>query len=324
MITHLVRISMLLQALTYTCDQIRGIEDADDSEITPKFAVAIQQICNEPPASAFVINLDITRRAIAIVEYFNLNKMVLSSYSIDPTGTFDEAFAKVCDNRPMASMVAVRFSTICTKILRFMRKAMQIQYSVFTGTKLGNGNLNRTETNKVFKQLEELRLGTVSIVSANNSHKVPYFHRISANELTNRIELGQILQDMGLNLQEVINNFIASEEREADLSTQSIKRDNSQMSGRDLVSPPNKKNKKSVLKKSISASTSSLIKKKTDISNNISQSQESHNISAPITANQSSHSSGIASASGSSMSIPDNEILENEEDLESDETESLP
>ncbi len=67
---------------------------------------------------------------------------------------------------------------------------------------------------------------------------------------------------MGLSLQEVINNFIASEEREADLSTQSIKRDNSQMSGRDLVSPPNKKNKKSVLKKSISASTSSLIKKK--------------------------------------------------------------
>jgi len=308
---------MLLQALTFTCNQIRGFEDANDSEITPKFADSIQQLCNEPPATAFIINLDITRRAKAIVEYFNLNKMILSSYSVDPLGSFDDAFAKVCDSRPMASAVAVRFSTISTKILRFMRKAMMMQNSVFTGSKLGNGNLNRTETNEVFNHLQELRLGTVSIISANNSHKVPYFHRISANELTNRIELGQIIQDMGLNLQEVINNFVAGEEREEDVSTQSNqKRDNSQMSGHDLESPPSKKSKTKTLKKSVSASTSSLLKSKTNENkiSNTSQIQETHNSSAPTSSNMSntSQSSGIGSSSGSTVSIPENELLDNE------------
>jgi len=30
MITHLVRLAMILQSLSYACSQIRGLEDADD------------------------------------------------------------------------------------------------------------------------------------------------------------------------------------------------------------------------------------------------------------------------------------------------------
>jgi len=63
------------------------------------------------------------------------------------------------------------------------------------------------EVNEVFKNLENLQLGYQEIETANNSHKVNWFYRVSAHQVIENPEIGQVLIDLGLNLKQVIKTL---------------------------------------------------------------------------------------------------------------------
>ncbi len=138
---------------------------------------------------------------------------------------------------------------------------------------------------------------------------------------------------MGLNLQEVINNFIAGEQAnendsQLSLSSQSSKRDNSQMSSQGFEPPANKMRKKTLNKKPISASTGNLPKlnnaSKTTItlphsalnSPNTSASSYSSSNSRENSSNiNSNHSSGISINSDTEAMVYENDEMESDANL---------
>ena len=206
-LTHLVRIAMAFKAMEVAAETIKDCPDVAAFDLTVEFAKKANELSLKLPSTAFIIDEPTVTRAVNLVEYFNLNKLILCSYQVDPDGTFTEAFEKICEQKPSHHILSTRFATVPPKILRFMRKVFSIEQEKINATILANGNLNVTECNIVFSNLEQLGLGTQIVETANNSHRVNWFLRIKANQIMADESLGQILIDMGLTLKTVIKTL---------------------------------------------------------------------------------------------------------------------
>jgi len=203
---------MCLKALNVACLLINSLEDADNEIITANFANQCLEIVNNMGADAFIIELDIIRRAKKLLDYFNMNKLILSSYMVDPYCSFDEAFDKICELRPRNEHLSPYFASLPAKTRRFMKRAFQIPHTKFNASVLSFNNLNVEEAVHIFNQLEQLQLGNTFDDKAKNKMHVNYFRRCSSNDLISRPELGANILGMGLNLTEVIQLLQQTEE----------------------------------------------------------------------------------------------------------------
>jgi len=198
---------MILQSIEFAVESLNSLIDSGSSEITHDFAKAANEIIENIPASAFIISKATTERGIKLIEYFNINKLILCSYQIEPDSTFEQAFVRIYEQRPQQLLLSTRFSSYNSKIIKYMRKVFSIEQSRINSSILANGNLSVAEVNEVFKNLENLQLGYQEIETANNSHKVNWFYRVSAHQVIENPEIGQVLIDLGLNLKQVIKTL---------------------------------------------------------------------------------------------------------------------
>jgi hypothetical protein len=203
---------MCLKALNVACLLINDIEDSDNEIITASFANRCLEIVNNMGADSFIIELDIIRRAKKLLDYFNMNKLILSSYMVDPYCSFDEAFDKICELRPRNEHLSPYFASLPAKTRRFMKRAFQIPHTKFNASVLSFNNLNVEEALHIFNQLEQLQLGNTFDDKAKNKMQVHYFKRCTSNDLIARPELGANILGMGLNLTEVIELLQQTEE----------------------------------------------------------------------------------------------------------------
>lgn len=214
-LTHLVRLCMMLKTLNVACTKLLGTVDSTKLDITPEFYGVCVQLADTIEPSAFVIEADLVERAKRFLDYFNLNKLILSSYSIDPTGSFDQAFEKICENRPNQLAVTVQFCSLPSKTLRFMKKAFQVTFSKFNASRLSGNNLLADEARDIFNRLQNLELGSIMTEkNERNNQTVTYFKRVKAATIRQRPDLGQLILDMGLNLTNVLELLEETEERE--------------------------------------------------------------------------------------------------------------
>ena len=163
--THLFRLAMTIRALEYACITIEGFDDSAADEITDIFAEKCRIAAENVPNEAFIIDLETANVAKRLVDYFNMNKLLLSSYQIDSYSSFDVAFQKIVDNRPIINVPAIRFAQIPPVILRYMKRAFEINVNKFNVHTLSSNNLNLKQAKQVFDQLVSLNLGSIKRVS---------------------------------------------------------------------------------------------------------------------------------------------------------------
>lgn len=211
-ITLMVRLAMCIKALKTAVISISNLPNVDNDNITPQFAKACEELILTLPAQTFIIDVDTVRRAKKLLDYFNLNKLILSSYAIDPYGSFDEAFDKICEVRPKIEYLSPYFASLNSKIRRFMKRAFQIKATKMNASKLSFNNLNCEEAQFVFNELEQMQLGRISNNQAKNKLWVNYFTRCSSHDLLNNPQLGENILGMGLNLTAVIEILQETEE----------------------------------------------------------------------------------------------------------------
>ncbi len=214
-LTHLVRISMMLQALTTATTTLLGLPDSTERNLTDTFVRECNKTIENLPSSAFIITADIVSRSKRLVDFFNMNKLILSSYSVEPTSSFDEAFDKICEGRPRLTTISAHFSTFSSKSLRFMRKAFEVTFSKFNASKLSSNNLSVEEAIEIFTCLANHELGIITLEKNNkNNLTVTYFTRTTAENIRTSSSLGQTILDMGLNLTTVLELLDETEARE--------------------------------------------------------------------------------------------------------------
>ena len=215
-LTQEVRLCMIIQSLNFAIETIHEFNDSNHStDITQAFAIQCNQLIANINPEAFIVSLEIATMARNMVDYFNLNKLVLCSYPVDPELTFNDAYQKILNDRPNFKAISVQFENYPPKVLHWMKKAMLADVSSFNASRLSQGNLKKEECDIVFHHLTDLLLGQSKIVKANNQHSVNIFTRIKSIELKQSSDLGQTIQDMGLNLKEVIKNLEDVESTEA-------------------------------------------------------------------------------------------------------------
>jgi hypothetical protein len=206
----------MLQALNVASISLIGLPDITAPEITQNFANACNAKVDKLEQSAFIITADIVKRSKRMLDFFNMHKLVLSSYPVDATGTFDEAFTKICEARPHQTTISAHFSTLATKTLRFMKRAFEVSISQFNASKLSANNLSCEEALDIFTRLANLELGVISSKkNPKNNLSVTTFTRVSSTTIRSRPDLGQLLMDMGLNLTTVLATLAETEAKEA-------------------------------------------------------------------------------------------------------------
>jgi hypothetical protein len=203
--TQLSRLCMMIQALTYACEVLVGQIDANSEDLTNDFVTAATILANNAPNEAFVINEDIMQRCVKLNNYFNMHKMVLSGYAVDPTGTYEAAIEKILSGKKSKLSLPEYLIDIPKKVLSLMKKAFQIVCTHLTAGKLDRNNTSVQEANEVFVKLEELGLGKQELYTGNNNIACNSFVRITSEQLRQSQEHCQIIVDLGLDIAETLN-----------------------------------------------------------------------------------------------------------------------
>ena len=240
---------MILKSLSVAVKLLTNVIDKADINLTKEFTKECEKIVQKINSDEFNVELSVVKQSIALAEYFNINKLILSSYQVDPSLSFQEILNKILDNYQSMYSMSQRFATIDSKILSYIKKAVLMKCSVITHIKLGNGNIKLKETKLVFEKLVELKLGKCESTISANFKSINFFKKIKSEELKTNPEIGMTIQELGLNLNEVIQIFKLTEETEeienskdlrANLKRQNETRENSE-------SPSNKISKISYL-----------------------------------------------------------------------------
>jgi hypothetical protein len=226
---------MILKAFTVACDSLVGVQHANEDELTPEFERLVKELTNQPIEDHFIIDSVIANQALGFVHYFNTNKLLLATYSIDPLENFDNIFERICKDQSTKLQVAGPFAAIEQKKINLMRKIIMMDQSRLPTAKISNGNIASSLIEEVMEILQQHRLGTVSIEQANNHLNTRVFYKIKHTILSQSIELGELIGNLGLPIQGVLDHMLLTEQREAGITTtHNKKRD------RDSFSDPTK------------------------------------------------------------------------------------
>lgn len=156
----MLRLSVIIQALDFASNALKNVTDRANDEITETFIIEAKNIARNIPSTAFIIDETTLKLARRLTEYFNLNKLILCSYNVEPTSTFDDAYIRLINSRPKPSNeVATKFLTYSKQVIRHMTKVLKLKSTKINAAILSNGNLPIEKVNEIFKNLEDLNLG---------------------------------------------------------------------------------------------------------------------------------------------------------------------
>lgn len=211
----IVRMAAILKSLEFASNILTGVADVSEPTITPEFMRNASRIANSVNGDAFIIDADILFRAKKFVDTLNLTKLVLASYSVNPVGTFEDAYLKVINKKRMAVTVDMEFLSLNNTIFGKMKKVFEFDFSQISAGSFPKGNTTVHEANEVFQNLDELQLGRQQVLTHPGNHlRVNYFFRIKSYDLLANKTAGQNLMRMGLDFDRVLNVLKTTEEKE--------------------------------------------------------------------------------------------------------------
>lgn len=120
--THMTRFCLILQAISCTTNLLKQFPASNSEKLTNEIQAAFIKIANEISNEAFVINSATVQQAKLLTEYCNINKMLLSSYQINPVLTFDQSISELLRSFMNMSQIAERFTHLDTFTLNKSKK----------------------------------------------------------------------------------------------------------------------------------------------------------------------------------------------------------
>ena len=143
---------MILKSIHTAAYLLRNVIDKQNENLTKPFTTHCETIVNELSPDNFICQATIVNGAIALAEYFNLNKLLLSSYNVDPTDSFTKAFNKIKDNQ-FTVQISNKFSSLDPKMISYMKKVIMYKASIITPIMISNGNLRKQQIAQVWNKL---------------------------------------------------------------------------------------------------------------------------------------------------------------------------
>lgn len=88
---------MVMKALNEAAKELIYMQDSDLQAVflSTKFTEAVQAKMSKILPSAFEIEEDIVNKAKNLLGYFDMHKLVLAGYEIEPTKSFEEAYEDI-------------------------------------------------------------------------------------------------------------------------------------------------------------------------------------------------------------------------------------
>jgi hypothetical protein len=215
---------MSIQALTITVNLLANVPASAEETITKQFENECVTIVNTLPYSTFVITAETMERAINLVEYFNMHKLVLSSYDINPKGSFREAFERITRINEKKILRQPTILIQDKKVLGAMKQVFKIKRSISDAQSLTYNNYKAVTVTAAYDALEEMRLGKCYRIKPLSGAPTYSFLRISSHELLINPQIGDSIISLGLNLPEVVELLKETEQYESSLIAPEIRK----------------------------------------------------------------------------------------------------
>ncbi len=104
-VTQIIRMAVCIKSFLVACTKVNGLVDSCESELTNNFVTACEQLANVAQPQDFIMNNDIIIRAKKLLDFFNMNKIILSTYDVNPLMTFDECIDIMIQSRTIAPAI---------------------------------------------------------------------------------------------------------------------------------------------------------------------------------------------------------------------------
>lgn len=198
--THMTRFCLILQAISCTTNLLKQFPASNSEKLTNEIQAAFIKIANEISNEAFVINSATVQQAKLLTEYCNINKMLLSSYQINPVLTFDQSISELLRSFMNMPQIAERFTHLDTLTLNKIKKALFLDSSLVEPVDVTNGNGKISKAIVIFKLLEDLKLGTCKEKLGFNNKPYTVFLKVKHSDAKQDPQIGQTVIELGFDL----------------------------------------------------------------------------------------------------------------------------
>jgi hypothetical protein len=213
--TIFFRLCLVLQAIHVACDALVNVAGSNDIEYTRQMEMECRVIISHNSHSYFTIDVGIVKQAIELTDYFNKNKLLLSSYILDPMDSLDDIIEQYFQQHNSKPVIAGPFLNCDQHFLRLLQKIMNLEQNVMAPLDVNKGNLPKVPVIvSAFDFLVKHGMGTTKCIVAKNRTVVTYFTKISSQTIRESPELGEVVQNMGLVLADLIKLLFNTETAE--------------------------------------------------------------------------------------------------------------
>ena len=208
------RFCAILKAFNAACDEMAPVQSAIDLHLTEELHRDSERIIQKFHRLSFCIDADTVSRAIRLTEYFNKHKLILATYAVNPQDEFDDMINKIFIEQTSKPRVSGVFQDLDAKLISFMRRIILSESSEVIPSMITNGNGGTDTCVDAMKKLSKLGLGTIVYQKSANNRRTLHFTKIRHQIVQDSSEIGQLLQSMGLNLQEIVTHLLTTEQSE--------------------------------------------------------------------------------------------------------------
>ena len=212
------RFCIILKALEVACEQLLLLPGAASPIITEPFVSSIRAVTNNPNENFFLIDRETIKRAKVMLDFCNMNKLLLAKYSIDTKSSYDSNLDKILSDLQLKSSSSGSFNGVTEEQIRNMRRVMMYKGNRVIPSKISHGNFDVKLVENVMTLLEERELGQLVTEIPNNHIPCKVFYKATITDINEKPQIGKAIQDMGLTIQAVIDMIQSHGETRTDVT----------------------------------------------------------------------------------------------------------
>lgn len=145
-------------------------------------------------------------------DYFNMNKLLLARYHIDPNQSYDTNLDQLLTNYTNKATASNNTLGLTEEQQKVMRGIMTYKSTRVIPSKISHGNYETQFALECMEFLAQLGLGQVLTETTKNNRSCKCFYKVSSIALVDNPALGQAVQNIGLSLSQLISQLKSQEE----------------------------------------------------------------------------------------------------------------
>lgn len=201
------RFCIILKALETACEQLLMLPGSSSPIIVEPFVKTIKAITTAPDESFFVIDRTIIQRAKKLLDFVNMNKLLLAKYPMAKNVSYDDNLENILSDYQKKSAVTVTFCGATEEQCKHMRKIMLYKDTRVIPSKISHGNFNVSLIEEVMLTLSQNDLGQFITEVPKNNIPCKVFYKVSIHDITTKPHIGKAIQDLGLTIDAVVESI---------------------------------------------------------------------------------------------------------------------